>query len=243
VPTLTHGAPFSRNNSGQAVFIRRTLPQPIPYFNFGDSTAHHPEGRFIRLDFKDVSVVSVYAPHKGKGTVQRILDRRLWDDQMSLEVAREDSQSVPRILMGDFNVTLNDNDASDDPLFWFGQGPQDLSDIGDIGYGGLTANEQVRAQSWVDRGDLMDPYTATHSSLRHPQSDFTWRGTKIFFSKGARFDHFFLDSTIQVSGGVKQSWIVNYGTDPASFMGSDHCPIMLTLEADMAYQSRSSGLE
>ena len=220
------------------MFVRRSLPQPTPYYNFGDREDHHHEGRFIRLDFKDVSVVSVSAPYKGKGSERRILDRRIWDDQMSMEVAREDSQPTPRILMGDFNVTLQDNEASDDPLFWFGQGPQHLEDMGDIGYGGLTANERVRAQAWVERGDLMDPYTQTHSSLRHPQSEFTWRGTKTFFSMGARFDHFFVDSTIQISGGVKQSWIVNNGTDPAGFMGSDHCPIMLSLQKDWRSRAR-----
>ena len=223
---------------GQAVFVRRSLPQPTPYYNFGDRGDHHHEGRFIRLDFKDVSVVSVSAPYKGKGSERRILDRRIWDDQMSMEVAREDSQPTPRILMGDFNVTLQDNEASDDPLFWFGQGPQHLEDMGDIGYGGLTTNERVRAQAWVERGDLMDPNTQTHSSLHHPQSEFTWRGTKNFFSKGARFDHFFIDSTIQISGGVKQSWIVNNGTDPAGFMGSDHCPIMLSLQEDWRSRAR-----
>jgi len=228
----------STRSGGQAVFVKRTVPPPQAYFIYGDNTVHHTEGRFIRLDFKDISVISAYAPYKGKSSDLRIEARRLWDDAMCMEVSRENSQPIPRIFMGDFNVTINDNEASDDPLFWFGQGPQHLPDMGDIGYGGLTANERIRAQTWIEKGDLMDPYTQTHSSLRQPQSEFTWRGRGNFFSKGARFDHFFIDSTIQISGGVKQSWIVNNGTDPAGFMGSDHCPIMLSLEANWRSRAR-----
>ena len=144
--------------SGTVVLRKRTVGVPEVFYNFRDSKDHHPEARYIRLDFADLSVTSLYVPFNGAGDPEKLRRRQEWDRQLCEEVSRNDGPKTPRVYMGDFNVALNDNDLSPDANFWFKQGPQDLPDIGDVGFGGTTANERLRMQEILKAGDLVDTY-------------------------------------------------------------------------------------
>ena len=82
----------------------------------------------------------------------------------------------------------------------------------------------------------MDPYLRP-LLLASDVPNFTFRGRGKFFNHGGRFDYTFVDKTIFISGGVKESRILGDGLDMDEFMGSDHVPIVLRLHEDWRFRS------
>ena len=64
--------------SGTVVLRKRKRPLAIPevFYDFGDSKQHNVESRFIYLDFKDLSVTTVYVPFNGAGDPAKLLRRQ-----------------------------------------------------------------------------------------------------------------------------------------------------------------------
>ena len=216
-----------RSYAGQAMFVRKTCEQPLMSYNFGTAPGHTPNGRLIRADFRRIVVTSLYTPFNGQGRPDQLLRRTLWDQAMLKEVTRTDQIGLkPRIILGDMNVARNEEDMTNDPNFWIGQGDQSI-DVCDRGFGGTTANERLRAQEWVAEGHLADTFDP--STAENP---YTFLGQGRFRGMGLRLDGFLLDKTILSSGGVKESRIISPGKNREGFMGSDHLPVTLTLNPD-----------
>ena len=88
----------AKKYSGTVVLCKRVIAVPEVCYNFGDSLDHHPEGRFIRLDFKDISVTSVYVPFNGAGDPVKLLRRQEWDKQFCEEVSRNSGPKHPECI-------------------------------------------------------------------------------------------------------------------------------------------------
>jgi len=193
----------TRKYSGIIVLVRRHLTPPKVYYNLHDSEEHHVEARFLKLDFKDISVTTVYVPFNGLGDKEKILRRKEWDKEFIKEVQRPGDSIRTRIFMGDFNVALEDSDLYPDAQFWSQQGPQDLDDKGDIGFGGTTLNERTRSKAIIEAGDLVDTYkehSFSHKWYKSRASSCTFRGRGKLSNRGGRFDYIFVDSTLSISG-------------------------------------------
>ena len=214
----------SKRYGGQAVLVKKSLSKPLVSYNMGGKEGHYGSGRFIKLEFGDLVVTSVYAPFNGVGKPEQLSRRQQWDADLLRESAGAYC-AKGRVMLGDFNAVYRESDMTDGG-FWLRQGDQTLP-IGDRGFGGTTANERRRFAEILECGELSDTFTAP--SGRKLASRFTFRGQGHFYGKGLKLDYILTDDTIMVSGGVRSSRIVCGGMDRDGFMGSDHAPMLCEL--------------
>jgi hypothetical protein len=79
----------SEKYGGQAVLVKKSLATPLVAYNMVGHEGHHKDGRFMRLEFPDMVVRSVYAPFNGKGQEAHLERRRAWDEALFAEMAVE----------------------------------------------------------------------------------------------------------------------------------------------------------
>jgi exodeoxyribonuclease III len=166
---------------GQAVLVKRTLAEPKVLYNMKGSQGHYPSGRFIKLEFPDISVRSVYVPFNGVGKEHQQLDRRQeWDNRLLDVMADSCREDKARILMGDLNAVNKDEDMTPHETFWLKQGRQDI-EIDNRGFGGTTRNERKRLEEILSWGDLSDTYITPTNPM---EARYTFRGEGKFHGKG-----------------------------------------------------------
>jgi len=112
---------------GQVILVDKTIRQPKISYNMRGKAGHYEDGRFMRLDFEDITVRTVYAPFNGVGREDQLARRKRWDAQLREEMREDGHQGKPSVLMGDLNVVFHDTDMSPHPQFWAGQGNQDIA--------------------------------------------------------------------------------------------------------------------
>lgn len=165
------------------------------------------EGRVIAAEFKDFFVVSVYTPNS-KGDLSRLpLRHKHWDPAF-LEYAKELKKEKHVIFCGDLNVAHTAEDLAH---------PKENE-----GEHGFTKEERGGIDNIIAAGfvDTFRHFTP------HGKGYYTWwshfsnaRARNI----GWRIDYFFADKELMPK--IKASKIL------PEIMGSDHCPILLELEA------------
>jgi exodeoxyribonuclease III len=214
---------------GQAVLVRKTVEEPRVSYHMGDTPGHYKSGRFMRLEFSDLVVRSVYVPFNGAGKEGHYLRRQDWDEELRKELLNEERDlGKARILLGDLNVVLSDGDISGSPDFWKKQGDQGVAE-GNRGFGGTTTNERLRAtEGLLVDGGLSDTFTKPLNP--DEVAEFTFRGQGRFFGKGMKLDYILADDALHLSGGVESSEILSEVYSRAGFMGSDHAPLMCVLD-------------
>ena len=216
----------SRKYGGQAVLVKKTLAAPIVTYNMGGQDGHFKSGRFIKLEFEDMIIRSVYAPFNGAGKIGHHERRQAWDASLKEELREPKGGGKARVLMGDLNVVYRDSDMSDHPEFWKKQGDQTVPE-GDRGFGGQTDNERARFQEIVQDSGLSDTFTVPLDT--DTQARWTFRGEARFAGKGMKPDYIFADDSLFLSGGVDSSEILCGTQSRDGFMGSDHAPLMCVL--------------
>jgi exodeoxyribonuclease III len=226
----------SMRYGGQAVLVRRSVESPTVTYNMGEEPGHFASGRFMKLEFQDLIVRSVYAPFNGAGKEAHYQRRREWDSRLREEMAETGPEGKPRILLGDLNVAYKDSDLSDTPKFWKAQGDQSVAE-GDRGFGGSTDNERERFGEIMDESGMADPFTVPLDIDTRCQ--WTFRGQGKFLGKGMKLDYVMVDQATHLSGGVKSSEILCGVYSRDGFMGSDHAPLMCELHPRW-HQKRSN---
>ena len=227
----------SRKYGGQAVLVRKELEQPIVSYNMGNAAGHYKSGRFMKLEFQDLDVRSVYVPFNGAGKQGHYDRRREWDTQLREEMESSELTGKARILLGDLNVVNKDSDLSDHPEFWAKQGDQTV-DEGDRGFGGTTSNERTRHEDMMVSGGMTDTFTTPID--RDHSRRYTFQGEGKFYGKGAKFDYILADDALVLSGGVESSEVLGGGYNREGFMGSDHAPLVCALHP--RWQKRRANL-
>lgn len=170
---------------------------------FGDP---HSEGRVMTAEFEDFFLVTVYTPN-AKGDLGRLTLRHSQWDPTFLRHLKQLERTKPVIFCGDLNVAHTPDDLAN---------PK--SNVGKAGY---TSEERAGFQSFVDAG-FVDTFRLFHEGNGH----YTWWSN---FSKarernvGWRIDYFL------VSEGLVDR--VETAEIHANIMGSDHCPVSLTLKS------------
>lgn len=200
--------------SGTAIFTKEKprevlfdLPDDIAqkYKLEGDGYGDpNREGRVIAAEYKDFFVVTVYTPNAKDDLSRLTLRHKHWDPAFFEYVKRLEAKK-PVIFSGDLNVAHTPDDLAR---------PKDNE-----GKKGFTKEEREGIQNLIDHG-FVDTFRLFHTGNGH----YTWwshfanaRARNV----GWRIDYFF------VSGALKKQ--VKQADIHADILGSDHCPISLSL--------------
>jgi exodeoxyribonuclease-3 len=163
------------------------------------------EGRVIAAEFEKFWLVGVYTPN-AKDDLSRVpLRHKHWDPAF-LAYVQQLEKSKPVVFCGDLNVAHTPDDLANDKS--------------NIGKKGFTDEERSGFQAFVDAG-----FVDTLRMFKQGKGFYTWwshfanaRARNV----GWRIDYFLVSAALKNS--VKDAAI------HPKIMGSDHCPITVTLD-------------
>ena len=163
------------------------------------------EGRFIRADFGDISVVSVYHPSGTSGD-ERQAFKMVWLEKFQ-EYVTELRKSRPKlILCGDYNICHE---------------PIDIHDpIRNATNSGFLPEEREWMTRFLNAG-FIDTFRLLHPE----QQEYTWwsyRFNSRAKNKGWRIDYCMVTEPVRPL--LKEARILN------DAVHSDHCPMLLDIE-------------
>ncbi len=168
---------------------------------YGDA---NKEGRVMAAEFTDFFVVTAYTPN-AKDDLSRIPLRQTWDAGMIAYCDRLQQQK-PVIYCGDMNVAHTEDDLAN---------PKP-----NVGKKGFTTEERQGFDTWLAAG-----FVDTLRIFKQGNGYYTWwshfanaRARNV----GWRIDYFLVSKSLKTK--VKSADI------HADVMGSDHCPISVTLD-------------
>lgn len=163
------------------------------------------EGRVVAAEYKDFYFVTVYTPNS-KDDLSRVdLRYKHWDPVFLAYVKRLE-QSKPVVFCGDLNVAHTELDLAN---------PKQ-----NVGKKGFTTEERAGFQAFIDAG-----FIDTLRLFKQGNGYYTWwsfwanaRARNV----GWRIDYFL------VSASLKDK--VTAANIHPEIMGSDHCPVSITLD-------------
>jgi exodeoxyribonuclease-3 len=175
-------------------------------FGFGDGHREQ-EGRLITLELEKAYVVGLYAVNAGINGCPRLEYKLEWMMKLLQFMERLRMTGKAVISMGDFNIAPEDIDVYD---------PKKL-----FGVAGFTAQERhffryMESQGWVDVFRAQHPREVAYSYFGHTSM------------AGRRFNGWRLDHAVVDSGSFRRLKL-DCQILP-QYLGSDHCPIILTVE-------------
>lgn len=171
--------------------------------NYGDPAK---EGRVISAEFEDFYVVTVYTPNSKRDLSRLTLRDKQWDPAF-LEHCKELEKKKPVIFCGDLNVAHTEDDLAN---------PKP-----NIGEHGFTDEERAGFDKILKAGfvDTFRIFTPTGNG--HYSWWTHWANARAR-NVGWRIDYFLVSNTLKKH--VKKAEI------HPGVMGSDHCPISITLD-------------
>lgn len=160
-------------------------------------------GRIIFLEFSDFYLMNMYVPNSG-GNLEY---RKEWDINLKKLIDLSQYNDKPFILTGDFNVVYESLDIWNPQTLRIGKMP------------GLLLHERMNFSK------ILENYIDTFREKYPNRQQFTWWNTitkSREVNRGWRIDYFLIQK--KFINLVLDSYIDN------DIMGSDHCPILLSLE-------------
>lgn len=181
--------------SGVAIFTKHK-PDHVEY-GFGNAE-YDSEGRIVRADFGDISVISVYIPSGSSGE-ERQAYKMKWLD-FFYDYMHTLKQKRPNLIVcGDYNICHQ---------------PIDIHDpVGNKNSSGFLPEEREWLSKFIDNG-FTDTFRVFHPEP-HQYSWWTFRAAARERNKGWRIDYCM--STPQVK--LKDAGILQ------QVVHSDHCPV------------------
>ena len=79
-----------------------------------------PQRRFIKAEYKDITIVNVYVPNGSSLGSEKFVYKRHWFSKLQLAIRSLLQKNKNLILVGDFNITPSDLDVHD-PEKWRGK--------------------------------------------------------------------------------------------------------------------------
>lgn len=187
--------------SGVAVFTK-IKPKEVYY---GNSHAQSDmEGRVLRLDFSDYSLVNVYFPSGSSGIIRQEY-KYLWLDEF-LDYLIRLRKTHPRLVVcGDYNICHK---------------PIDIHDpVSNKNSSGFLPEERAWMDKFFDSG-FTDTFRYFHPEP-HQYSWWSYRTNARDRNKGWRIDY--INTTANLKGTLKDAKIYQ------DIKHSDHCPVYLEL--------------
>lgn len=190
--------------SGVAVYAKE--PPVNVHMGMGEKR-FDDEGRVIRLDFDDFTLLNVYFPN-GKMNADR-LKYKMDFYEAFLGYVEEIRTKVPKLVfLGDVNTAHNEIDIAR---------PKENSKKS-----GFLPMER----EWIDKA-VATGYADTFRSLNNDVVQYSWWDLKSRARErnvGWRIDYIFV--TTELLDSVKSAFIMS------DVMGSDHCPVGIELELE-----------
>ena len=168
------------------------------------TTEHDKEGRTITLEFDDYFLVNVYVPNAGNG-LKRLGYREQWDKDFRKYLEKLDRQK-PLVVTGDFNVAHEEIDIA--------RPKQNYNKSA-----GFTQTEIDGFDAHLNTG-LADTFRQLYPD-RVGYTYWSYRARARERNVGWRIDYFLVSNKLW--DYVEDAYI------PDHVQGSDHCPIVLTL--------------
>jgi exodeoxyribonuclease-3 len=187
--------------SGTAIFTRH---QPLNVTYGMGIDEHDHEGRVITLEMPDFFLVCCYTPNSQDG-LRRLDYRMSWENDFRAYLKRLDEQK-PVILCGDLNVAHQEIDLKNPKTNH--QNP------------GFSDEEREKFTELLAAG-----FTDTFRTLYPDREAYSWWSYRFQARQkniGWRIDYFVVSNRLMPQ--VADSSI------HASILGSDHCPVELTLK-------------
>lgn len=192
---------IKKGYSGTAVFTR-IKPLSVHY---GIEENSEPEGRVITLEFEGFYLVTVYTPN-AKRDLSRLDYRMEWEDRFRGYLQQLDALK-PVIICGDLNVAHQEIDLKH---------PKP-----NLGNSGFTIEERGKMTELLAAGfldtfrhfypDRTDVYSWWSYMMKVRERNVGWRID--YFLASSRLSPLLIDASIDTH-----------------ILGSDHCPVLLTLE-------------
>lgn len=187
--------------SGTAIFAKRK-PLSVTY-GVGVEELDH-EGRMITLEYPDFYFVTCYTPNAQDG-LKRIDHRMAWDDAFRERLRALDAVK-PVIACGDLNVAHNEIDLKNPKT--------------NRGNPGFSDEERGKFNELLDAG-----FTDTFRHLYPDAVKYSWWSYRFHAREkdiGWRIDYFLISDRLRPA--LQRADILQ------DIMGSDHCPVQITLD-------------
>lgn len=189
--------------SGVAI-LSKTKPDNVVY-GMGIEK-YDNEGRFIRADYGDLSIVSVYHP-SGTSGEERQAFKMQWLDDFQQYVHRLQKERPNLVLCGDYNICHR---------------PIDIHDpVRNANSSGFLPEER----EWIDgfiKSGFTDSFRHVNGDKKDSYSWWSYRANARANNKGWRIDYCMVSDNIK--NRISDADII------PSAMHSDHCPISLKLD-------------
>ncbi len=189
--------------SGVAI-LSKTKPDNVVY-GMGIEK-YDNEGRFIRADYGDLSIVSVYHP-SGTSGEERQAFKMQWLDDFQQYVHRLQKERPNLVLCGDYNICHR---------------PIDIHDpVRNANSSGFLPEER----EWIDgfiKSGFTDSFRHVNGDKKDSYSWWSYRANARANNKGWRIDYCMVSNNIK--NRISDADII------PSAMHSDHCPISLKLD-------------
>jgi len=187
--------------SGVAIFTK-LKPDHVEY-GFGDAALDH-EGRIIRADFGDTSIISVYIPSGSSGD-ERQAYKMKWLDSFYTYIDNLKKEKPNLIICGDYNICHQAIDIHDP--------------VGNKNSSGFLPEEREWLSYFLENG-FIDSFRRFNKEP-HNYSWWTFRQNSRARNKGWRIDYCMVHEPI--GHKLKASGI------HADVVHSDHCPVWVEI--------------
>ena len=207
-PHLIWNCAEKKGYSGTAIFSKQA---PLSVKKGIGIEKHDKEGRVISAEFEDFYLVTVYTPN-AQGHDENRRPRRLdyrtkeWDVDF-LNFILELEKSKPVIFCGDLNVAHKEIDLANPST--------------NRKNAGFTDEERQGFQSILDAGYL-DIFRELHPDTTDAYTWWSYRANARANNVGWRIDYFCVSEKLRAQ--------VDSTKNLTSVLGSDHCPITLSLK-------------
>ncbi len=188
--------------SGTAIVSK---PKPIELTEDLGISEHDMEGRVITAEYEHFYLVTVYTPNSGEG-LKRLSYRKTWDEAF-LDHIKSLEEKKPVVICGDLNVVHNEIDIARPKANYNKTSGYTQTEIDGL--------ENLLAAGFIDSFRHFYPEEVKYSWWNYR---FSARSRNV----GWRIDYFLVSE--QLTPQLKSAEIHN------EYMGSDHCPVSLTLE-------------
>nr|MDH3091936.1 exodeoxyribonuclease III [Bacillus velezensis] len=188
--------------SGTAVFSKEKPPHVFYGLGIDD---HDQEGRVITLEFENVFVVNCYTPNAKRG-LERIDYRLQWEADFKDYLQKLDRKK-PVILCGDLNVAHREIDLKNPKA--------------NRKNAGFSEQEREAFSALLNAG-FTDSFRHLHPDREGAYSWWSYRTNAREKNIGWRLDY------VIVSDRLKPR--ISEAAICADIMGSDHCPVEMTVD-------------
>ncbi len=188
--------------SGVAIYAKQ---KPVAVHHEMGVKKYDTEGRYVRTDFEDFSLLNIYYPN-GKASPERLAYKMAFYEAFLKHAQKLRKEGRKLVICGDFNTAHKPIDLAR---------PKENVDIS-----GFLPEERAWMDKFVSKGYV--------DAFRHFQpggDNYTWWSQRTGARErnvGWRIDYFFVSEDLTAN-------LVNAEIH-SKVMGSDHCPITLELK-------------